>query len=100
MGLVHSKGVEFDLTGRVDDNWNVIASYAYDDARIVSDTNLATDLSLMHFDLSIPAASSAIDCRTLHSIPALALGQIRRPGRLYGAEPWRRRDSGWTTAGR
>lgn len=39
VGLVHSSGVEFDVTGRVDDNWSVIANYAYNDARIVSDAN-------------------------------------------------------------
>jgi iron complex outermembrane recepter protein len=39
VGLVHSSGVEFDLAGRIDDNWSVIANYAYNDARIVSDAS-------------------------------------------------------------
>jgi iron complex outermembrane recepter protein len=45
VGLVRSEGVEFDLTGRIDDNWSVIANYAYDDARIVSDVNGPPQLS-------------------------------------------------------
>ncbi len=36
VGRVESKGVELDVTGRVNDNWSIIASYAYDDARIVN----------------------------------------------------------------
>jgi iron complex outermembrane receptor protein len=39
VGLVHSSGVELDLSGRVDDEWSVIANYAYNDARIVSDAS-------------------------------------------------------------
>ena len=35
VGQVESRGVEFDIAGRIDDNWSMIASYAYDDARIV-----------------------------------------------------------------
>jgi iron complex outermembrane receptor protein len=36
VGKVESKGIEFDLAGRIDRNWSVIASYAYTDARIVN----------------------------------------------------------------
>ena len=35
VGEVESKGIEFDLAGRIDDNWSLIATYAYDDARIL-----------------------------------------------------------------
>lgn len=37
VGLAHSKGVEFDLAGRIDDNWSLIANYAYCDARVAAD---------------------------------------------------------------
>ena len=35
VGKVESKGFEFDLAGRIDHHWSVIASYSYIDARIV-----------------------------------------------------------------
>jgi len=35
VGEVRSRGVEFDLAGRVNKNWSVTASYAYTDARII-----------------------------------------------------------------
>jgi iron complex outermembrane receptor protein len=34
-----SKGVEVDITGRLDENWSVIANYSHDDARITKDLN-------------------------------------------------------------
>ncbi|WP_400771359.1 TonB-dependent siderophore receptor [Methylosinus sporium] len=39
VGLVESRGVELDVTGRIDDNWSVIGNYSYDDARIIADAN-------------------------------------------------------------
>ncbi len=33
-GAAESKGVEFDLTGRVNENWSLIANYTHDDARV------------------------------------------------------------------
>jgi iron complex outermembrane recepter protein len=33
-GAVESKGVEFDLTGRVNENWSLIANFSHDDVRV------------------------------------------------------------------
>jgi iron complex outermembrane receptor protein len=38
VGLVESKGVEFDVAGRINENWSVIGSYSHDDARITRDS--------------------------------------------------------------
>ncbi|WP_161914531.1 TonB-dependent receptor [Methylosinus sp. C49] len=35
IGKARSQGLEFDLTGRVDDNWSIIANYTHDDVRTV-----------------------------------------------------------------
>lgn len=39
IGLVGSRGFEFDIAGRIDEHWSVIGNYAYDDAKILDDTN-------------------------------------------------------------
>ncbi|PWB88420.1 TonB-dependent siderophore receptor [Methylosinus sporium] len=41
IGRARSQGFEFDLTGRIDDNWSVIANYTHDDVRTIDGT--ATD---------------------------------------------------------
>ncbi|HTV32635.1 MAG TPA: TonB-dependent receptor [Methylocella sp.] len=38
VGLIESKGAEFDISGRINTNWSLITSYAFDDARILSGT--------------------------------------------------------------
>lgn len=38
-GVVESKGVELDVAGRVDDNWSLIGTYSYTDARIIADAS-------------------------------------------------------------
>ncbi|PDT78850.1 TonB-dependent siderophore receptor [Bradyrhizobium sp. C9] len=40
-GKVRSRGVEFDVTGRLTDNWSMIGSYGYSDARVTEDPTLA-----------------------------------------------------------
>ncbi|WP_400770637.1 TonB-dependent siderophore receptor [Methylosinus sporium] len=35
IGKARSQGLEFDLTGRINDNWSVIANYTHDDVRTV-----------------------------------------------------------------
>jgi len=37
IGAARSRGVEFDLTGRIDDNWSLVATYAHTDAVITKD---------------------------------------------------------------
>jgi iron complex outermembrane receptor protein len=39
-GEQRSKGVEFDIAGEILPGWNIIASYAYTDARVTKDDNL------------------------------------------------------------
>jgi iron complex outermembrane receptor protein len=48
VGKVRSRGFEFDLTGRVNDNWSVIANYTHDDVRVVTGVetpNFATEIT-------------------------------------------------------
>ena len=40
-GKVRSRGAEFDVTGRLTDNWSVIGSYGYTDARVTEDPTYA-----------------------------------------------------------
>ncbi|MCP9630601.1 TonB-dependent siderophore receptor [Rhodopseudomonas palustris] len=39
-GKVRSRGVEFDVTGRLDEHWSTIASYGYTDAIVTEDPTL------------------------------------------------------------
>jgi iron complex outermembrane receptor protein len=36
VGEAESKGAEFDLTGKINDNWSLIANYTHEDVRVVS----------------------------------------------------------------
>jgi iron complex outermembrane receptor protein len=40
-GKVRSRGVEFDVTGRLSEHWSTIGSYGYTDARVVTDPTYA-----------------------------------------------------------
>lgn len=40
-GKVRSRGVEVDITGRLSDNWSMIGSYGYTDARVTRDPTYA-----------------------------------------------------------
>jgi iron complex outermembrane receptor protein len=40
-GKVRSRGVEIDVTGKITNNWSMIGSYAYTDARVTEDPTLA-----------------------------------------------------------
>nr|WP_245164522.1 TonB-dependent siderophore receptor [Bradyrhizobium elkanii] len=40
-GKVRSRGVELDVTGSLTDNWSMIGSYGYTDARVTEDPTLA-----------------------------------------------------------
>ncbi len=37
VGLVESKGVEFDIAGRINENWSLIGNYSFDDAHVTKD---------------------------------------------------------------
>jgi iron complex outermembrane receptor protein len=40
-GKVRSRGLEIDVTGKLTDNWSMIGSYGYTDARVTEDPTLA-----------------------------------------------------------
>jgi len=40
LGEQRSRGIELDITGEILPGWNIIASYAYTDARVTKDNNL------------------------------------------------------------
>lgn len=41
IGEIESNGFEFDIAGRIDDNWSLIGSYSHDTVRITKDANVA-----------------------------------------------------------
>lgn len=41
MGLIESKGAEFDIAGRISENWSLIGSYSHDDARILQGNGIS-----------------------------------------------------------
>lgn len=38
VGEAESKGVEFDIAGRINENWSLIGNYSHDDARVTKDS--------------------------------------------------------------
>lgn len=58
IGKARSQGVEFDVSGRIDDNWSVIANYTHDDVRTVEgspydpNTEITTQRAVAGFKLS------------------------------------------------
>ncbi len=52
-GAVESKGVEFDMTGRINENWSLIANFSHDDVRVKDgspfDPNDPTDVNDENF---------------------------------------------------
>ncbi|WP_244594647.1 hypothetical protein [Methylosinus sporium] len=51
-----SLGFEFDLRGRIDDNWSVIADYTHDDVRTVEGASSYDPLTLIATQLAIASA--------------------------------------------
>lgn len=49
-GEARSRGIEIDVVGRITDNWNIIASYAYTDAEITQDQGIVDQPVLDRFD--------------------------------------------------
>ncbi|WP_024879474.1 TonB-dependent receptor [Methylosinus sp. LW3] len=52
IGKARSQGFEFDLTGRIDDNWSVIANYTHDDVRTVEGSS-ANALTVYNSNLAV-----------------------------------------------
>jgi iron complex outermembrane receptor protein len=56
IGKARSQGFEFDLKGRIDDNWSVIANYTHDDVRTVEGASSYNPLTLITTQLAIAGA--------------------------------------------
>ncbi|MBG0812529.1 TonB-dependent receptor [Methylosinus sp. H3A] len=53
IGKARSRGVEFDLMGRIDDNWSVIANYTHDDVRTIQGALTYNPATLMTTQLAV-----------------------------------------------
>ncbi|PWB95144.1 TonB-dependent siderophore receptor [Methylosinus sporium] len=58
IGKARSQGFEFDLTGRIDDNWSVIANYTHDDVRTLEGSS-ANALAVYNGQLASPGKALA-----------------------------------------
>lgn len=52
IGKARSQGVEFDLTGRINDNWSVIANYTHDDVRTI-EGSVADPITVFNRQLAV-----------------------------------------------
>jgi iron complex outermembrane receptor protein len=43
VGRAESKGVEFDISGRINENWSLIGNYSHDDARIIQGMGISNN---------------------------------------------------------
>ncbi len=59
IGKARSQGFEFDLTGRIDDNWSVIANYTHDDVRTVEGSPSYNPLTLITTQLAVSGKTLA-----------------------------------------
>jgi iron complex outermembrane receptor protein len=53
IGKARSQGVEFDLTGRIDDNWSIIANYTHDDVRTAQGAQAYDPFTLINTQLAV-----------------------------------------------
>jgi len=65
-GEVRSEGLEFDLSGRIADNWRITTSATYTDAKVHKDNNLVEGKPLQHV-AKFSSALHAIHENTLQS---------------------------------
>jgi iron complex outermembrane receptor protein len=63
IGKARSQGFEFDLTGRIDDNWSVIANYTHDDVRTMQGASSYNPLTLITTQLAISGSKLAASPR-------------------------------------
>jgi iron complex outermembrane receptor protein len=52
IGKARSQGIEIDVTGKVDDNWSVIANYTHDDVRTI-EGSVADSVTVFNRQLSV-----------------------------------------------
>nr|WP_244532375.1 TonB-dependent siderophore receptor [Methylocapsa palsarum] len=82
-GTVESRGAEFDVSGRIDDNWSLIGSYSFDEARFKTDLDGNQGNRLQ--DVPLNAGSLWVKYDALGDFRGLSLGGgIRVVGERQG----------------
>ena len=71
-GTVESRGAEFDLAGRINENWSLIGTYAFDEARFVNDNTGLLGNRLQ--DVPLNAGSLWVKYDALGDYRGLSLG--------------------------
>lgn len=72
IGKEQARGVEFDVTGSIRPNWNLIVTYSYNDAKIIDAGTRAADQALVNLQKpNAPKHQGSLWTKYVFTVPAL-----------------------------